>query len=61
MFGSWANTTRTLLYWCALIAAIITVTIVATPALQAGSLGLGGLWWLHRRRLRAAPNPAITV
>lgn len=59
-FGSRENTRRVLLYWFALIAALLALTIVATPAAQTGVIGLCGLWWLHRRRGRGGP-PAEPV
>jgi hypothetical protein len=50
LFGTWANTGRTLLYWAALVTAVAALALAATPAIQAGALGLGGLWWLRHRR-----------
>ncbi|MEV6905582.1 hypothetical protein [Amycolatopsis sp. NPDC051071] len=55
LFGSWADTRRVLLYWFALVTALVAMAIAATPALQAGALGLAGLWWLHRRHTTGIP------
>ncbi|MFE5564696.1 hypothetical protein ACFQ68_06860 [Amycolatopsis japonica] len=49
LFGSWDHARRALLYWFAVIGALVALVLAATPALQAGALGLAGLWWLHRR------------
>ncbi|MFI7120742.1 hypothetical protein [Amycolatopsis sp. NPDC049868] len=69
LFGSWDHARRALLYWFAVIGALVALVLAATPAIQAGALGLAGLWWLHRRHTtdtppnteQPEPTPAIAV
>ena len=65
-FGLWRDTARVLLYWAAAIGGIALLITVATPSIQAGALGLGGLSWLHHRHTtrgtrppRPEPAPAV--
>ncbi|AUI57036.1 hypothetical protein [Amycolatopsis sp. BJA-103] len=58
LFGSWDHARRVLLYWFALVTALVALAIAATPAIQAGAVGLAGLWWLHRRHTTGTPPQA---